>query len=40
MVLSGAVVYVRMEDGSDKTQLVVVRLDRGFRLHPNSLPPA
>ena len=40
MVLSGAVVYVRMEDGNDKTQLVVVRLDRGFRLHPNSLPPA
>lgn len=40
MVLSGAVVYVRMEDGTDKTQFVVVRLDRSFRLHPNSLPPA
>jgi hypothetical protein len=40
MVLSGAVIYVRMEDQGDKHQLVVVRLDRGFRLHPNSLPPA
>jgi len=40
MVLSGAVVYVRLEEQADKTQFVVVRLDRGFRLHPNSLPPA
>jgi hypothetical protein len=40
MVLSGAVVYVRLESGSDKSQFVVVRLDRGFRLHPNGLPPA
>jgi hypothetical protein len=40
MVLSGAVVYVRLEDTSDKSQFIVVRLDRGFRLHPNSLPPA
>ena len=40
MVLSGAVVYVRMEEANDKTQFIVVRLDRGFRLHPNSLPPA
>jgi hypothetical protein len=40
MVLSGAVVYVRFEERSDKQQYIVVRLDRGFRLHPNSLPPA
>lgn len=40
MVLSGAVVYVRYEEKSDKPQYIVVRLDRGFRLHPNSLPPA
>ena len=40
MVLSGAVVYVRLEEKADKTQLLVVRLDRGFRLPPNSAPPA
>jgi hypothetical protein len=40
MVLSGAVIYVRFEEKNDKQQLIVVRLDRGFRLHPNSLPPA
>jgi len=40
MVLSGAVVYVRLEDAGEKSQFIVVRLDRGFRLHPNSLPPA
>jgi hypothetical protein len=40
MVLSGAVVYVRYEEKSEKSQFIVVRLDRGFRLHPNSLPPA
>ncbi|HPW18041.1 MAG TPA: hypothetical protein PLP83_06635 [Candidatus Aminicenantes bacterium] len=40
MVLSGAVVYVRLDGDGDKPQHVVVRLDRSFRLHPNSLPPA
>jgi hypothetical protein len=40
MVLSGAVVYVRFEEGTAKQQFVVVRLDRGFRLHPNTVPPA
>ena len=40
MVLSGAVVYVRYEEKNDRQQYVVVRLDRGFRLHPNSPPPA
>jgi hypothetical protein len=40
MVLSGAVVYVRYEEKNDRQQYVVVRLDRSFRLHPNSLPPA
>jgi len=40
MVLSGAVVYVRFEEGNGKLQFVVVRLDRGFRLHSNSVPPA
>jgi hypothetical protein len=40
MVLSGAVVYVRLEEKADKTQFLVVRLDRGFRLHANSAPPA
>jgi hypothetical protein len=40
MVLSGAVVYVRFEEGNAKQQFVVVRLDRGFRLHPNTVPPA
>jgi hypothetical protein len=40
MVLSGAVVYVRYEEKNEKPQLIVVRLDRGFRLHPNSMPPA
>ena len=40
MVLSGAVVYVRYEEKNDRQQFVVVRLDRGCRLHPNSLPPA
>ncbi|MBP7707475.1 MAG: hypothetical protein KA243_09540 [Candidatus Aminicenantes bacterium] len=40
LVLSGAVVYVRFEEKNDRQQFVVVRLDRGFRLHPNSLPPA
>ena len=40
MVLSGAVVYVRFEEGNGKQQFIVVRLDRGFRLHPNNVPPA
>ena len=40
MVLSGAVVYVRFEEKNEKPQFIVVRLDRGFRLHPNSMPPA
>ena len=40
MILSGAVVYVRFEEGNGKQQLVVARLDRGFRLHPNPIPPA
>jgi hypothetical protein len=40
MVLSGAVVYVRFEEGNAKQQYVVVRLDRSFRLHPSNLPPA
>jgi hypothetical protein len=40
MVLSGAIVYVRLEEKAEKTQFLVVRLDRGFHLHPNSAPPA
>lgn len=40
MVLSGAVVYVRFEEGHEKPQYIVVRLDRAFRLHANSHPPA
>jgi hypothetical protein len=40
MVLSGAVVYVRYEEANAGQQFIVVRLDRGFRLHPNSLPPS
>jgi len=40
MVLSGAVVYVRFEEKNEKPQFIVVSLDRGFRLHPNSMPPA
>jgi hypothetical protein len=40
MVLSGAVVYVRLEEKGEKSQLIAVRLDRSFRLHPNSMPPA
>lgn len=40
MVLSGAVVYVRYEETNDRQQYIVVRPDRGFRLHPNSLPPS
>lgn len=40
MVLSGAVVYVRYEEANEGQQFIVVRLDRGFRLHPNSLPPS
>jgi hypothetical protein len=40
MVLSGAVVYVRLEEKSEKSQYIVARLDRSFRLHPNSAPPA
>lgn len=40
MVLSGAVVYVRFEEGNGKLQFVVARLDRGFHLHPNNVPPA
>lgn len=40
LVLSGAVVYVRFEEKSDKQQFVVVRLDRAFRLHANGLTPA
>jgi hypothetical protein len=40
LVLSGAVVYVRFEEGAGKQQYIVVRLDRGFRLHPNNVPPA
>ena len=40
IILSGAVVYVRFEEGNGKLQFVVVRLDRGFRLHSNSVPPA
>ncbi len=39
LVLSGAVVYVRLEEG-EKTQFIVARLDRAFRLHSNALPPA
>jgi hypothetical protein len=40
MVLSGAVVYVRYEEAKAGQQFIVVRLDRGFRLHPNNLPPS
>jgi hypothetical protein len=40
MVLSGAVIHVRFEEANGKQQFIVVRLDRGFRLHPNSVPPA
>jgi hypothetical protein len=40
LVLSGAVVYVRLEEKGDKPQFLVVRLDRGFRLHPTSALPA
>lgn len=40
MVLSGAVVYVRFEEGREKSQDIVVRLDRAFRLHANGHPPA
>ena len=40
MILSGAAVYVRFEEGNGKQQLVVARLDRSFRLHPNPIPPA
>jgi len=40
LVLSGAVVYVRLEEKGEKSQYLVVRLDRGFRLHPNGAPPA
>lgn len=40
LVLSGAVVYVRLEEKAEKPQSIVVRLDRGFRLHPNSPLPA
>jgi len=40
MVLTGGVVYVRMESGGDKRQLVIVQLDRSFRLHPNGQSPA
>ena len=40
MVLSGAVVYVRLEEAEGKQQHIVVRLDRGFRLHANPVPPA
>jgi len=40
MVLSGAVVYVRFEEGNGKQQFIVIRLDRGFRLHSNNIPPA
>ena len=40
MVLSGAVVYVRLEEANGKQQFIIVRLDRGFRLHPNPVPPA
>ena len=37
LVLSGAVVFVRLEEDNGKQQFVVVRLDRTFRLHPNTL---
>ena len=40
MVLSGAVVYVRFEEGNGKLQFVVVRLDRRFHLHPTNVPSA
>ncbi len=40
MVLSGAVIHVRLEEANGKQQFIVVRLDRGFRLHPNSAPPS
>jgi hypothetical protein len=40
LVLSGAVVYVRFEEGAEKSQFIVARLDRAFRLHSNALPPA
>jgi hypothetical protein len=40
MVLSGAVVHVRFEEGNGKLQFVVVRLDRRFHLHPNNVPSA
>src|SRR5512137_2851703 len=40
MVLSGSVVYVRLEEKAPKPQYIAVRLDRSFRLHPNSAPPA
>ena len=40
LVLSGAVVYVRLEEKGGKGQFIVARLDRSVRLHPNSAPPA
>jgi hypothetical protein len=40
MVLSGAVIHVRLEETNGKQQFIVVLLDRGFRLHSNSVPPS
>lgn len=40
LVLSGSVVYVRLEEDNGKLQFVIVRLDRGFRLHPQAGSPS
>lgn len=40
MVLSGEVVHVRLEEATGKQQFIIVRLDRGFRLHANSVSPS
>jgi hypothetical protein len=40
LVVSGSVVFVQSEKENGKTQIIVARLDRGFRLHPDLLSPA
>jgi hypothetical protein len=36
LMVTGIVTYVRSETGNGKSQYVSIRLDRGFRLQPNT----
>jgi hypothetical protein len=40
LLVAGAVVHVRFEEGNGQRQVVALQLDRSFRLHPETISPA